>query len=157
MEDMLVKSVDSNFTVMLSKTCQDKMLKELETCQDKETGGILLGKYSDDKKVAYVNYISSSPVDSMNGFTWFKRGVAGLQKKVDEFWMKSQGYYLGEWHLHPNCEPNPSIHDLVEMKRISKDSKYKCPEPILVILGGNIDVHTFSIHIIANDQIMELK
>ena len=44
---------------------------------------------------------------------------------------------MGEWHYHPGAAPTPSLHDVAEMKKISKNKAYNCPEPILIIVGNN--------------------
>ncbi|WP_052342822.1 Mov34/MPN/PAD-1 family protein [Bacillus sp. EB01] len=98
-----------------------------------ETGGILIGKYSSNLNRAQVKIVTGAPVDSKCGRTWFHRGTKGLQKLLDEAWDQYGMYYLGEWHYHPGGNPSPSIHDIVEMSRISKNNAYHCPEPILII------------------------
>lgn len=112
-----------------------------EACRQsatKETGGILVGHYNDDLNCAVVTGQSGRPVDSRSGRNWFSRGTAGLQKWLDELWGKGERrYYLGEWHYHPGAQPEPSATDRNQMKRIAKDASYKCPEPILLIVGGS--------------------
>ena len=112
----------------------------LEACHQSaltETGGILVGTYSDDLNCAVVMGQSGRPEDSRSGRTWFSRGTAGLQRWLDELWSKKERrYYLGEWHYHPGEQSEPSVTDGNQMKRIAKDPSYKCPEPILVIVGG---------------------
>ncbi|WP_316572939.1 Mov34/MPN/PAD-1 family protein [Neobacillus sp. YIM B06451] len=103
----------------------------------KETGGIIIGKYSSNLNRAEVKIVTGAPVDSKCGRTWFHRGTKGLQELLDEAWDKKGMYYLGEWHYHPGGTPSPSIHDIVEMNKISKNNAYHCPEPILLIAVGS--------------------
>jgi integrative and conjugative element protein (TIGR02256 family) len=104
----------------------------------KETGGILVGLYTEALNCAMVTAISDAPPDSRIGRHWFDRGVAGLQRWLNKLWFKKRHYYLGEWHLHPNGLPNPSQTDIDQMKAIATSSEYRCPEPILLIVGGSL-------------------
>lgn len=117
-----------------------------------ETGGILIGSYSDDNFTAHISEITNSPDDSVKKKTLFKRGTNGLQIKLDTLWKDSQ-YYLGEWHYHPNSSPTPSRSDIEQMVSFSHDKKLNCPEPILIILGGNKDNWLLNVIVIANEKI----
>lgn len=117
-----------------------------------ETGGILIGKYSDDSLTAHISEISNSPNDSVKKKTIFKRGVKGLQKRLDALW-KDSYYYLGEWHYHPNSLPTPSSSDIKQMVSLSQNKKLNCPEPILIIIGGNKNHWLHSVNVIANGTI----
>ncbi len=114
------------------------MVRKCKTAKHHETGGVLAGNYSDDHKCARVISISDAPPDSKAGRSWFRRGIQGLQSWIDKQW-RSKSYYLGEWHFHPSAPPDPSERDITEMKGISTTDSYKCPEPLLLILGGNPD------------------
>ncbi len=119
----------------------EKQLKEiLRLCKQAcplETGGILIGHYTDSNDCAVVTEITNAPPDSRSGNQWFVRGVRGLQKKLDRLWQRGNGFYLGEWHFHPFGSPSPSHTDGKQMQEISKTEKYHCPEPVLLILGGD--------------------
>lgn len=104
--------------------------------RDFETGGILVGTYSEDRRTAQVTEALPAPSDSKAGPTWFLRGVKGLSAKLRRRWRSGGGYYLGEWHYHPAGTPTPSRRDTMQMRFISKSGKYQCPEPVLVIVGG---------------------
>ena len=51
--------------------------------------------------------------------------------------LEQRRYYLGEWHFHPFSNPSPSSTDEKQMKIISEDKSYSCPEPIFFIIGGD--------------------
>lgn len=117
-----------------------------------ETGGIIIGKYSDDGSTALISEIINAPDDSIKKKTYFKRGINGLQKKLDSIWGKS--YYLGEWHYHPNSSPAPSRSDIEQMISLSNNIKLHCPEPILIVIGGNKNNWLLNIIVIANDKVL---
>ncbi|MBE6847568.1 MAG: hypothetical protein E7503_05505 [Ruminococcus sp.] len=118
-----------------------------------ETGGIIIGKYSDDGLTAHISEISNSPADSVKKKAFFKRGIKGLQKRLDTLW-KDNYYYLGEWHYHPNSMPTPSSSDIKQMISLSQNKKLNCPEPILIIIGGNREHWLQTVIVVANETII---
>lgn len=143
---------NSNIKIHLS----NKLIKEISLICMKsypnETGGIIIGSYSSDFNTATISTITDAPSDSKMGKTWFKRGIIGLQELLDKKWSYQKEYYLGEWHFHPNGIPNPSHIDIQEMRKISKNPNYNCPEPILLIIGNRNDKWTLSIYVFFTDK-----
>ena len=43
---------------------------------------------------------------------------------------------MGDWHLHPYGAPIASGQDVSQLIQNSKDDSLKCPEPLMVIVGG---------------------
>ena len=117
-------------------------LKIRRSCQrdfPMETGGILVGSYNDSFNCAQIERASGPPLDSKQTPVFFKRGIRRLNRWLDMLWEKNRQYYLGEWHFHPNGRPNPSGQDLSQMAAISSNNRIRCPEPILLIVGGRPD------------------
>jgi integrative and conjugative element protein (TIGR02256 family) len=112
------------------------LLTKCESADGDETGGVLVGAYTDNFRCAVVDHVSGAPKDSSAGPNWFLRGTRGLQQMLDRFWKGGQGHYLGEWHFHPNASPQMSNVDADAITRISRSAWYNCPEPILLIIGG---------------------
>jgi integrative and conjugative element protein (TIGR02256 family) len=129
-------SDDLQFSVHFTKEVLSKIFAECSRADRIETGGILLGKYSDDKLVAHILNYSSPSSDSRQGPRSFLRGIKGLKAFLDQNWEEGQ-YYLGEWHYHPHSSSIPSEQDIHQMQQIAKNSKYSCPEPILLVVGGS--------------------
>lgn len=150
-------SKDSKFKVIVTQAALEQLQNFCINSAAQETGGVLVGKYIDDQITGKITHVSQAPSDSKNGTTWFIRGLKGLQEWVDSFWKSGKGYYLGEWHFHPFNSANPSNQDISEMKRISKNKSVNCPEPILLILGGDPskDWH-LSITIISANRVISL-
>lgn len=102
-----------------------------------ETGGVLVGRYSDDRTTAIVVEATAPPPDSRRGTTWFKRGVAGLRALLKRRWSaRERTYYLGEWHYHPARDVVPSGDDFDQMASISSANHYRCREPLMMIFGA---------------------
>jgi integrative and conjugative element protein (TIGR02256 family) len=136
MADRHFRSPDKRFGVLISEAELAKAVKQCGKAGRKETGGILVGRYTETHDFAVVTSASDAPRDSRAGGTWFSRGVAGLQRWLNGLW-KSKAFYLGEWHFHPFALASPSGDDLAEMRSIATTESYHCPEPILMIVGGD--------------------
>ena len=53
---------------------------------DVETGGVLIGRYADDLRVAEILEATMPPPDSLRGHSWFTRGVGGLRALLEKRW-----------------------------------------------------------------------
>lgn len=102
----------------------------------RETGGILIGHYSEDLTSARIEAASDEPPNSRAGRTWFVRGQAGLAGILERAWREGR-YYLGEWHSHPGASPAPSGPDLSAIAKMARHPTFMCHRPILVIIGGD--------------------
>jgi integrative and conjugative element protein (TIGR02256 family) len=126
------------FGLRISDDTLDRILSIARQAKNGETGGILVGYYTPELHCAIVTDVTGPPADSATGPSWFKRGVRGLNSLLQAAWRhKHRRYYLGEWHFHPNAKPNPSGTDVSEMLMLASDENYHCPEPLLLIMGGN--------------------
>lgn len=151
-------SPDRKFTLIIPTPLLEEIRSFCEAADRHETGGILVGKYYDDQHKARLNYVSNAPPDSQRGATWFVRGLKGLQVWVDRLWKSGKGYYIGEWHFHPYSSPSPSTQDISVMKRIAGNKGLNCPEPILIILGGDPNTKwNLSVTIVTSSQNISLQ
>jgi len=130
------RSLDKNFIVEIEPATFSVMTDSCMSAHPNETGGILVGFYSRNGKIAYVTQASKAPDDSSSSRTWFHRGVKNLGRWLTIRWRREE-YYLGEWHYHPNHGTQASAQDRSQLLVISNDDKYACPEPILLIIGGS--------------------
>lgn len=120
---------------------------------NKETGGVLCGYYTEDKVSAVITDFLEPTKDSILGIASFVRGVSGLKEILAEKWKEGE-YYLGDWHLHPYSAPIASGQDISQLIQNSKDSSLKCPEPIMVILGGKHN-NEIKVYVCFNNGVQE--
>ena len=105
-----------------------------------ETGGILVGHYTNDNSTAVVTEVLPPPCDSSQGTSWFHRGVAGLRGLLASRWKgEIRTFYIGEWHYHPARVVEPSGDDLRQMQAINADARCRCREPVLIIIGQGVN------------------
>jgi len=107
--------------------------------KERETGGILVGKYEEDGSAIEILEALSPPSDSHGTISTFFRGIFGLSDKLNTRWEKSGTYYIGEWHYHPAGVGQPSNQDTAQMLEFAKVDDMQSPFPIMVIVfpSGN--------------------
>lgn len=138
MHEVFLQSEDCGFALSLPQILLDQILQQCIQSETQETGGILIGFYTPNHDCAVITQISFAPIDSNSGNNWFRRGVRGLQPWLNLLWRKDRQYYLGEWHFHPESPPKPSSDDIAQMQKIAQSKSHHCPEPLLLIIGGDI-------------------
>jgi integrative and conjugative element protein (TIGR02256 family) len=133
------RSQDGRFGLVLSAQHEEILRERCVASWPKETGGILIGYYTEGRETAVVTCIPPTPPDSVSARARFERGLRGLQELLGRLWRedpRAREYYLGEWHYHPGQAPLPSPQDESQMRAIANDPGYRCPEPVLLIAGG---------------------
>lgn len=124
----------SGASIWLSPAAITAMVEAATRAGRWETGGILIGRYGPDRWSADIVEATPKPKGSRSGWFWFQRSSSGLAELLEERWAAGL-HYLGEWHFHPGGAPTPSGPDIRAMQKVAADDAYRCPSPILVILG----------------------
>jgi len=127
---------DGRFGIEILSKEMSTILKYCSEAKRQETGGILIGYYTDGYNMAVITHVSAPPIDSKCSTNFFVRGIKGLQRLLNKLWQYKE-YYLGEWHFHPYVAPIPSERDHHQMLTFSCKDTLKCPEPVLLIIGGD--------------------
>lgn len=152
---MKFEAGNKNLFVDVPEHVYEKILTMCIDASTNETGGILIGYYSANLKGAYICDATKQTTDSVSRPCSFERGIRGLKKLIIKYWGDKQ-YYLGEWHFHPQNSPRPSSQDVNEMIGISHNDKFKCPEPILLIIGQKRSEYNISLNIFINDKMLPM-
>ncbi len=105
-----------------------------------ETGGILLGTFDRERKIAYLISVLPAPSDSREARASFLRGCAGLREEVEAI-QKLTGFqvgYLGEWHSHPpGRDSQPSARDFEHFDHLKHERTQDGLPAVLLIVGEN--------------------
>jgi integrative and conjugative element protein (TIGR02256 family) len=128
----------SNNKVKIGSTALSGMKNFIQnTPQKEEAGGVLLGRFLIGNNDVVVDHITV-PVagDKRTRFGYF-RSKPAHQNRISEAWSSSRGTcnYLGEWHTHPEDDPNPSGHDLANWKNKLNHDKFDGDFLIFIIVG----------------------
>lgn len=127
---------NSHFSLILTAEVINILFEFCTKSGKKETGGILVGHYSNDLTCAYITHASGPGRGSVHKRFSFFRAVGQLQNWLNNLWSNGVFYYIGEWHFHPDSSPEPSMTDRNQMLSIAQNLKASCPEPILIVIGG---------------------
>lgn len=141
--------------IYIKNIAYQKAINLVKETGTKETGGILIGRYSTSLNKVYINELSNPPSDSNAGFCWFNRGIRGLGEYLKKKWVQKDEYYLGEWHFHPANVPEPSKTDIDQLKKISLDTRFQCKEPILIIVSKNNVIYNWNISLLLDSQVYQ--
>jgi integrative and conjugative element protein (TIGR02256 family) len=129
-------AADRRLCVVLAQKARRRLIRHCVRAGRRETGGILIGRYTDLRDQAIVTEVTGPPVDSVHRRWLFIRGLAGMQRRIDRAWRRHD-FYIGEWHFHPFASPEPSDRDRDQVRQFSVDPAYSCPEPILLVVGDD--------------------
>lgn len=127
-----------NWTLRTDQLLLDKILQVRLEKLPNETGGVLIGSFDMQRKIAYVIDTVPSPPDSTEWPTVYIRGCQGLAQQVAEIERiteKSLGY-VGEWHSHPhgsNC--TPSSEDRKAFTWLANEMNKDGFPPLMLIAG----------------------
>lgn len=148
--DYIFRSEDKNYTIILYEITFSKIILECKKYKNLETGGILIGRYSEDNSIAYIKD-SFAPTDSKHHSNIFLRGTTGINKILDKKWKEGE-YYLGEWHYHPNSSSKSSKVDDMQMIIFSNIKKLCCSVPILLIIGEKSSNWSLNAYVYKNNE-----
>jgi len=112
-----------------------------------ESGGFLMGYYSEDKLTLHIADFLLPIKDKKTRF-FFERSVQGLKEKLYRLFQTKGHFYIGEWHTHPNGLSMYSQTDLNAMIEIANCDTVNITNPILLILSiGKNQLNDFSIYL----------
>lgn len=148
---------DRSLGVELEDRAVTAMLDLCQRSAPLETGGLLIGHYSDWGDRVVVTQIIGPPRDSHHFRFLFIRGVSGLARRLGRLW-RAGAYYVGEWHFHPFGPSDPSETDRGQIRAFARDQELRCPHPVMVIVGGDPrgDWH-LAVAVVVEDEIAMLN
>lgn len=153
---MRYKNLDRDVELVINNDLLHSIYIRCIANYPRETGGMLAGRYTQNKRCAFVEKIVT-PSKESSSITEYERSTEGMEAEWKE--LESQGiFYLGEWHSHPNGSSLFSFKDLAAMKRIAEDDGVAIANPILLIVGLNqsgINIHT--VYIYSDNNLFKYK
>lgn len=99
---LVYASNKDTWRVHIHPRARAKIEKETERWPNVETGGVLIGRFSEASRTFYVVDVLDAPEDSIRTANKFVLGIKGLRRQLDVF-SKAVGwslYCLGTWHSH---------------------------------------------------------
>lgn len=145
------KNYDGSYSVRIPTSVLTKMHECCVASFPYETGGILIGSYSEDCSWANITQICGASKNSIRRRRSFVRLGQDYLPILSNLWDKNQ-YYLGEWHFHPRSSAEPSVTDINTMMKLSHNRELHCPEPLLIVVGGEPQKWDLSVSVFSNQS-----
>jgi len=123
-------------TVSLDEKSKEKIVEALRKYSPDEIGGILIGNKVNEDSIIVNDASISNEIDILN-FASFIRETVNAQRLLNKHYDDLTGFYIGEWHSHPNFSLYPSDRDISTMKGIVQDKNYNVFFAILIIVKLN--------------------
>lgn len=140
--------------IIMDTTVFQQLAIQTESEYPNENGGMLAGRYSDDRKTVYIKQLVT-PTAKKTDCTSFVREATGM----DAFWndLAKEGLqYVGEWHSHPNGSTEYSQTDYEAMAEI--EHEVKIANPILLIVSVKRDgVRSQTFYCYNNNQLLPFE
>jgi integrative and conjugative element protein (TIGR02256 family) len=125
----------------MGRNAFDFMLAEAARRYPLETGGVLMGYWSEDYKAVAITAITGPGPKAIHKRTAFVPDSDFHEAEISRFYVHSGRIhtYLGDWHTHPDGICHLSSKDRATLKRISRYKAARAPMPIMGILAGSSD------------------
>ncbi len=133
---MFMPKVDT--IVWISKETLAKMLEEAKHKLPDETGGVLLGYWSEQFDEAVITHITGPGPNAIHHPNNFTPDSDYQETEIAKHYEESGRLhtYLGDWHTHPRGKVLLSDTDRRTLRRIAAYKDARLPIPLMAILGG---------------------
>jgi proteasome lid subunit RPN8/RPN11 len=124
--------------VCMDEVFANRLKKWRKAKLPRETGGVLIGTFDHENRIAYLVDIIPSPPDSTEWPTLYIRGTHGLEGAVNAVRERAgnQLQYVGEWHSHPDgYGTDPSKDDKQVFHWLSEFARRDSHPPVMVIVA----------------------
>jgi integrative and conjugative element protein (TIGR02256 family) len=137
---------DLECAVRIPDEVLDAMRKVAASASPRETGGTLVGHYSEDRLTAFVTRALEAKTGARRQRTRFYRPPDDVDGQLARIYEETGGitHYLGEWHSPPGATPTPSPTDLSTLRGLARSRSVASDTPIMIILGGDFGATTLS-------------
>jgi integrative and conjugative element protein (TIGR02256 family) len=111
-----------------------------------EVGGVVLGRLILDSQDIVIDEITLPTAHDRGRTLSFFRSRGRTQRRINEAWRESHGtrIYLGEWHTHPQDNPEPSAQDLRNWHRVAGLGVFE-QESLLFLIVGRRNVRAWEL------------
>lgn len=126
-------------TLWLPQSIVTSMVADADSFFSNETGGSLMGYYSNRRRdIVVTNLIDCGP-KSKHRKTSFIPDYSFQEGKIGRVYeqLRRIHTYLGDWHTHPGGAAKLSGKDIQTLDNIAVHAAARAPFPVMVLLSGN--------------------
>ncbi|HWJ29860.1 MAG TPA: Mov34/MPN/PAD-1 family protein [Flavisolibacter sp.] len=120
-------------SIVITPEARQSFIEETLKFKKLETGGVLCGSYQGDQLV--VTSASGPGPDAVHAIDEFIIDKDYMDAYLDAQYDQSGGMhiYIGEWHTHPQVNPEPSEQDLISI--CERSIEWQHGEIVFLIIG----------------------
>ena len=113
------------------------MAREAGRSRPLETGGVLMGYWTDSNTAVISTVVGPGPKARHERHAFWP-DTTYQDAEIERIYEDSgqQHSYLGDWHTHPNGSVRTSQKDRKTLLSIALSEEARAPEPLMAILGG---------------------
>jgi integrative and conjugative element protein (TIGR02256 family) len=118
------------------------MCEDAERSWPKETGGLLIGYWSNVQRVAVITSCTGPGPLAFHAESAFRPDSSYQERELARLYAESGGHwtYLGDWHTHPDGDALLSVVDGATLRTIARSKQARCPYPIMLIVARGEEV-----------------
>jgi len=127
---------ESSLTVWLKGSALARMTDEADKEFPRETGGVLMGYWSNDTFQAVITHVIGPGPNAVHHLDSFTPDGEFQLSEIERIYRESGRIitYLGDWHTHPIGGGEPSKRDRKTLRKIASDPEARAPNPLMAIL-----------------------
>jgi len=135
----------SSHTLWISSAIYKQMIDEAEKLAPHETGGVFMGYRAENDDIVVTDLIDSGE-GAKHKYYKFSPDQDYQLRKIADIYKKSGGTitYIGDWHTHPNSDPELSWIDKRTLTKIALTKESQNTHPIMMVLGGKPEKWTLN-------------
>lgn len=132
----LPSGLESSGTAWISSDVIETLLKEVTLRFPNETGGVLLGYWSESPLAPVITKAVGPGPNAQHSEKRFFPDHRFHELEVARLWESDRHlHYLGDWHSHPGAPGTLSDLDISTLRFISASRQARAPRPLMLILG----------------------
>lgn len=118
------------------------LAKEAESWFPNETGGVLMGYWTNSNEVIITNIIGPGPKAIHTLYSFLPDDEFQINAIAD-LYLKSEAKekYLGDWHTHPNAEAYLSGTDKKTLKKITAYKPARLDKTLMMVMSIREDTN----------------
>jgi integrative and conjugative element protein (TIGR02256 family) len=128
-------------TAWISSVISDSLSREADRTYPRETGGVLIGYWSDAHTAVVTASIGPGPASVHNRY-FYRHDHVWEASEIALHYERSgrSEVYIGDWHTHPDAPSgNLSVTDRCSIRSVIKSREARVSHPLMTVLFGRPD------------------
>ncbi len=120
----------------------------------KEAGGMLFARFADG--LVSIEHVSTPSLFDFRSRFAFRPSLAHQRDTIRKQFSKGL-HFIGEWHTHPQEQPEPSQQDIDTARDCLFESKHELNSFVVVVLGMDAALSRAWVGLVREDEVRRLQ